>query len=95
MSNILKKENFFSTLKYNCLNLNEMKKVLFVAVLAMCMVGCCKKAENGEKKCCEGEKKECCEKKCCKEAAEAADAEAPAEEAPVVEVPAEEAPAGE
>ena len=40
-----------------------MKKVLFVAVLAMCMVGCCKKAENGEKKCCEGEKKECCEKK--------------------------------
>ena len=49
-----------------------MKKILFVAVLAMCMVGCCKKAADGEKKCCEGEKKECC-----KQAEEAA--EAPAE----------------
>lgn len=77
------------------LNLKQMKKVLFVAVLAMCMVGCCKKAENGEKKCCEGEKKECC-----KQAEEAA--EAPAEEVLVVEEAAEapaeapvEAPAAE
>ena len=36
-----------------------MKKVLFIAILAMCMVGCCKKADN---KCCEGEKTECCQK---------------------------------
>ena len=65
-----------------------MKKVLFIAIVAMCMVGCCKKADN---KCCEGEKAECCE-----QAAEApAEAEA-AEEAPAEEAPAEEAaPAAE
>ena len=65
-----------------------MKKVLFIAILAACMVGCCKKADN---KCCkEGEKTECCQK-----AEEAAPAEeAAAEEAPAVEeAPAEEAPA--
>ena len=66
-----------------------MKKVLFIAIVAMCMVGCCKKADN---KCCEGEKTECCE-----QAAEApAEAEAAAEEAPAEEAPAEEAaPAAE
>ncbi|MBP5659426.1 MAG: hypothetical protein J6W89_05375 [Paludibacteraceae bacterium] len=69
-----------------------MKKVLFIAIVAMCMVGCCKKADN---KCCEGEKTECCQK--AEEAAEApAEAEAAAEEAPAEEAPAEEAaPAAE
>lgn len=61
-----------------------MKKVLFIAVIAMCMVGCCKKADN---KCCkEGEKTECCQKA---EAEEAVAEEAPAEEAPAEEAPAE------
>ena len=53
-----------------------MKKVLFIAIVAMCMVGCCKKADN--KQCCEGEKTECCQKA---EAEEAVAEEAPAEEA--------------
>lgn len=41
-----------------------MKKVLLMAAIAMLAMGCCKKAQNGEKKeCCkEGEKKECCQK---------------------------------
>ena len=68
-----------------------MKKVLFIAVIAMCMVGCCKKAD---KQCCEGEKTECAAP--AEEAAPAAEAEAPAaEEAPAEEAaPAvEEAPA--
>lgn len=62
-----------------------MKKVLFIAVIAMCMVGCCKKAD---KQCCEGEKTEC---------AAPAEEAAPAAEAPAVEeAPAEaEAPAVE
>ena len=65
-----------------------MKKVLFIAILAACMVGCCKKADN---KCCkEGEKTECCQK--AEECAPAEEA-TPAEEAPAEEAPAEEAPA--
>jgi hypothetical protein len=63
----VKKSNFFYPNIQITLNPNKMKKVLFIAILAMCMVGCCKKADN---KCCEGEKTECCQK-----------AEAPAEEA--------------
>ena len=67
-----------------------MKKVLFIAIMAMCMVGCCKKADN---KCCEGEKAECVEQAAEAEApaAEEAPAEAPAEEAAPAEAPAEEA----
>jgi PBP1b-binding outer membrane lipoprotein LpoB len=81
----VKKSNFFYPNIQITLNPNKMKKVLFIAILAMCMVGCCKKADN---KCCEGEKTECCQK--AEEAAEAP-AEAPAEEAAPAEAPAEEA----
>lgn len=52
-----------------------MKKVLFIAAIAMCAMGCCKKADN----------------KCCKEAEEAPAVEVVAEEAPAEEAPAEEA----
>jgi PBP1b-binding outer membrane lipoprotein LpoB len=85
----VKKSNFFYPNIQITLNPNKMKKVLFIAILAMCMVGCCKKADN---KCCEGEKTECCQK--AEEAAEApaeTPAEAPAEEAAPAEAPAEEA----
>ena len=59
-----------------------MKKVLFIAAVALCAMGCCKKADN-----------KCCEQKC-EEATEVGAEEAPAEE--VVEAPAvEEAPAAE
>ena len=58
-----------------------MKKVLFFAAVAICAMGCCKKADN----------------KCCKDAeapaVEAVAEEAPAEEAPAEE--AVEAPAAE
>jgi hypothetical protein len=57
-----------------------MKKVLFFAAVAICAMGCCKKADN----------------KCCKAQEEAAPVEQVAEEAPVEEAPAEqvvEAPA--
>ncbi len=72
-----------------------MKKVLLIALVAVCAMGCCKKSANGEGQCCkEGEKTECCQKaeegcckkaqeNCCQKAAEATDttAEAPATEA--------------
>lgn len=89
-----KKAIYSNNTQYNPLNSNKMKKVLFIAVIALCMVGCCKKADK--KQCCEGEKTECCEKKAAEEAP-AAEAEAPAEEAPAAEAeaPAEEAPAAE
>jgi len=54
-----------------------MKKVLFIAAIAICAMGCCKKADG----------------KCCKAQEEAAPVEAvaeeAAEEAPVEEAPAE------
>ena len=42
-----------------------MKKVLLIAAVALCAMGCCKKAEKGEctKDCCP--KTECVEKTCC------------------------------
>ena len=62
-----------------------MKKVLLIALVAVCAMGCCKKSAKCEEgKCCkEGEKTECCQK-----AAEAADTtvEAPVEAAPAEQV---------
>ena len=90
-----KKAIYSNNTQYNPLNSNKMKKVLFIAVIALCMVGCCKKADK--KQCCEGEKTECCEKKAeCQKAEEApaAEAEAPAEDAPAAEAEAP-APAAE
>ncbi len=61
-----------------------MKKVLLIAVVALCAMGCCKKAEN--KACCEGEQKACCEQKaeCCADsAAVVAEEAAPADSAAV------------
>ena len=61
-----------------------MKKILLIAAVALCAMGCCKKAD---KKCCgEG----CCKDsvECCQKAAEEA---VVVEEAPAEEVPAEPA----
>lgn len=67
-----------------------MKKVFFVAALAMCMVGCCKKADKGEKQCCkDGEKHECCQHKegnCCKDSAVVVEEVVVAEDGEAVEV---------
>lgn len=79
-----------------------MKKVLLIALVAVCAMGCCKKSAKGEGQCCkEGEKTECCQKAeaekqccqkaeegCCQKAAEATDttAEVVAEEAAPAEV---------
>ena len=57
-----------------------MKKVLFIAIVALCAMGCCKKADG---KCCKGEEKQCCQQEQVVE--EAAPAEAAADTA-VVEV---------
>lgn len=70
-----------------------MKKVLLIALVAVCAMGCCKKSAKCEEgQCCkEGEKTECCQKAeegCCQKAAEATDTTA---EAPVEEASAEEA----
>lgn len=71
-----------------------MKKVLLIALVAVCAMGCCKKSAKCEEgKCCkEGEKTECCQKaaeaECCQQAAEVADTtvEAPVEAAPAEQV---------
>ena len=57
-----------------------MKKVLFIAAIAMCAMGCCKKADG---KCCQDQEAAPVEA-----VAEEAAEEAPVEEAPV-EAPAE------
>ncbi len=65
-----------------------MKKVLFIAAIALCAMGCCKKADN---KCCEAQEEAPAVEVVAEEAA-------PAEEAAVEEAPAEapvEAPAAE
>ena len=73
-----------------------MKKILLIAAVALCAMGCCKKADNkcGEKQCCK-DSVECCQKaaegECCQKAAEEA---APVEEAAPAEAPVE-APAAE
>ena len=52
-----------------------MKKVLLIALVAVCAMGCCKKNAKAEGQCCEGEKTECCQKaaeeNCCEKAATA------------------------
>ncbi len=49
-----------------------MKKVLLIALVAVCAMGCCKKSAKCEGQCCEGEKTECCQKaaeeNCCEQA---------------------------
>lgn len=76
-----------------------MKKVLLIALVAVCAMGCCKKSAKCEGQCCkEGEKTECCQKAeegccqkaeegCCQKAVEATDTTAEvAEEAAPAEV---------
>ena len=74
-----------------------MKKILLIALVAVCAMGCCKKSAKCEGQSCkEGEKTECCQKAegegckkaaeegCCQKAADTTEAavEAPAEAAP-------------
>ncbi len=61
-----------------------MKKLMLVAAIAICAMGCCKKADG---KCCKEEGK-CCqqEQKCCEAEAEQAVADSAVVEVPVEQV---------
>ena len=39
-----------------------MKKILLIAAVALCAMGCCKKAKCHEGKCCDKPAVECCQK---------------------------------
>lgn len=56
-----------------------MKKILFIALVAVCAMGCCKKNAKCESKCC----KEAAKTECCAAVADSTVVVAPAEEAPV------------
>ena len=45
--------------------LSVMKKILLIAAVALCAMGCCKKAKCHEGKCCEKAAVECCQKAEC------------------------------
>ncbi len=47
-----------------------MKKILFIAAIALLAMGCCKKTTSEENACPCPEKKECCKKECPKAAGE-------------------------
>lgn len=58
-----------------CINIiGVMKKIMLIALVAVCAMGCCKKSAKSEGQCCkEGEKTECCQKaeeQCCQNAAD-------------------------
>lgn len=62
-----------------------MKKVMLIALVAVCAMGCCKKTADNEGKCCDAAQTECAA-----EAAEATEATADTAAVEVVEVAAEE-----
>lgn len=46
-----------------------MKKILLIAAVALCAMGCCKKANCQQDKCCDKPVTECCQKAECPKAA--------------------------